>query len=122
MSEIAEPTPERDSLSAMAELPPTDLVQEAWKRIDQTIREVATKRGLPDKDQDFFPFVSYLEAIGALKLSPEERDSIIELHNLRNLAVHPPDPQITITDALRYHDLANRLVSLIKERLAPPPE
>jgi hypothetical protein len=37
---------------------------------------------------------------------------------MRNLAAHSIDPGITMTDALRYQDIADTLIQKIKERSA----
>jgi hypothetical protein len=114
-----EPFPDLTSRIAEAELPPAYVVQEAWKRVEQAIRrayeETSTSKDPPGSDS-VFSMATYLGAVEGFKFSKDERDAIIELHNLRNKAVHAIDPQITITDALRYSDLANHLVSTIKEQ------
>jgi hypothetical protein len=50
-------------------------------------------------------------------LSDDEMPAVHKLRELRNEAAHTADPGITITDALRYHDIANSLIEKINERL-----
>jgi NAD(P)-dependent dehydrogenase (short-subunit alcohol dehydrogenase family) len=49
-------------------------------------------------------------------LTDEEMPAVLRLRELRNQAAHSVDPDITITDALRYHDIADTLIQKIKER------
>jgi hypothetical protein len=112
--------PDLKSRIAEAELPPAYVVQEAWKRVEHAIRsafkKVSTGEDVISGDESIFFLASYLENIKGFRFSKEETGAIIELHNLRNKAVHSVDPQITITDALRFSDLADRLVSIIEEQ------
>jgi len=58
-------------------------------------------------------------------LSNEEVPVVRQVRELRNRAAHSLDPGITITDALRYHDVANSMIEKIKrrnqDRKSPPP-
>jgi hypothetical protein len=108
---------------AEAELPPPYVVQEAWKRVEHAIRSAFKKvvsegEDVIRGDESIFLVASYLEDIKGFAFSKKESAAIIELHNLRNKAVHSVDPQITITDALRFSDLADRLVSIVEEQTA----
>ena len=50
-----------------------------------------------------------------LELSPEDENLLKQLRTLRDEAVHSPEPNITVTDALRYKDLAEALARRIEE-------
>jgi hypothetical protein len=116
------PFPDLKYRIAEAELPPAYVVQEAWKRVEHAIRSTFHKISASDEiisgDESVFFLATYLEDIEGFNFSKDESAAIIELHNLRNRAVHSVDPQITITDALRFSDLANRIVSIIEEQSA----
>lgn len=43
-------------------------------------------------------------------LTDDEMPAVQRLREMRNLAAHSVDPSITITDALRYYDIANALI------------
>jgi len=51
-------------------------------------------------------------------LTEDEKPAVDRLREMRNLAAHSVDPGISMTDALRYQDIANVLVEKIKDRRA----
>jgi hypothetical protein len=55
----------------------------------------------------------------------DELPAVEQLRALRNQAGHSVEPGITLTDALRYHDIANALIEQIEKRSRsrrdPPP-
>jgi hypothetical protein len=51
-------------------------------------------------------------------LTHEELEAVQRFREMRNLAAHSLDPDITMTDALRYRDIADALIQRIKERSA----
>lgn len=95
-----------------SDLPPAYLVDDAWKRVEGALR-IAGNRLIALGDDWSKAFRELPDRLGLL---PEEKESLIELREMRNQVVHSLDPQITTTDALRYHDIADRLVQAIKER------
>jgi hypothetical protein len=94
---------------AFAQLPPAYIVQQAWLRLEQAVQEAAVKQGvqaLPVRGVSR----GLLQRLG---LSPEDQALIEDLRQLRNRAVHFVEPDITVTDALRYAGLAETLARRI---------
>jgi len=54
--------------------------------------------------------------ISGRALTDDEMPAVERLREMRNLAAHSVDPDITITDALRYHDIANALIQRITQQ------
>jgi hypothetical protein len=50
------------------------------------------------------------------RLNEDELPAVQRLREMRNLAAHSVDPPISITDALRYHDMVQVLINAIKQR------
>ena len=99
-------------------MPPPYIVSQAWLRLEQAIREALDTRyirsGLPPR-----PRLNYLRAARTVGLlSDDEMPALELLSQLRNHAVHLLDPGITITDALRYHDIVDALIQQLKQQ--PP--
>jgi hypothetical protein len=55
------------------------------------------------------------------RLNSEEMQILFDLELLRNRAVHSLEPEITITDALRYNDVVNSLISKLQQHRNPAP-
>jgi hypothetical protein len=108
----AEDTKRIGDVSELARLPPPYIVSQAWLRLEQAIREAADER--PSIGPNPAPRRGYLD-IGAMKgfLTDNEIGVLHELRQLRNRAAHSLDPDITITDALRYNDIADGLIQKI---------
>lgn len=104
-----------------AQLPPAYIVQQAWSRLEQAINE-ATKGRFAELPTDRggassrtgARMVNYARRVEALELSPDDAELLRQLRNLRNLAVHSSEPNITVTDALRYNDFAEALARRIE--------
>jgi hypothetical protein len=58
--------------------------------------------------------LNYSRRLLSLNLSDDEAGLLGQLRKLRNEAVHSLDPNITVTDALRYKDLADALAIRIE--------
>jgi hypothetical protein len=108
-----------ENISELSRLPPTYIVSQAWLRLEQAIREhsdflLPTNRRLSP--------ITYLQLAKEQGLiSEDEEPAIQRLREMRNLAVHSVDPNITITDALRYHDIANIVIEKINQRSQAKP-
>jgi hypothetical protein len=105
-------TAELQARAVEADLPPAYLVQEAWKRVEHALNEASKRLLMPGENWA----KALRELPDRLNLLPEEKESLNDLRQLRNRVVHSLDPQITITDALRYRDIADRLVRAIEDR------
>jgi hypothetical protein len=114
-----------DDVSGLARLPPPYIVSQAWLRLEQAIRDVVDQN-LPNKPaasaRRLSP-IAYMNLVtvdGTLSL--DDAGVVDELRKLRNRAAHEFDPDITITDALRYNDIANSLIQKIEQhRRGQPP-
>jgi hypothetical protein len=107
-----------ENISALAQLPPAYIVSQAWLRLEQAIREAvvtppsrAGNRGAPQRGLDYLN----LATVQGL-LTQDETPAVRRLREMRNIAAHSVDAAITMTDALRYQDMADVLIEKIKER------
>jgi hypothetical protein len=101
-------------------LQPAHIVEQAWSRLEQAIIEAAKGRFEELRtDQGGASsrmgarIVNDTRRIQALNLSPDDDALHRQLRDLRDLAVHSPG-SITVTDALRYRDLADSLARRIE--------
>ena len=116
-----------------AQLPPAYIVQQAWLRVERAIDEFVKDRVelaptayhvlkeelLKDRVEPAPTANRVLRnarKLLALNLTPEDNELIGQLRKLRNEAVHSLEPDITVTDALRYKDLAESLAQRIEKR------
>lgn len=102
-----------------AELPPAYVIQQAWLRVERALLEAANKSGdsiVRGQDRVLVKQIPYL--VEKLRLRPAEVRLLNELRELRNRAVHHVDDHLTATDALRYRDLADRIVGAVEARNA----
>jgi hypothetical protein len=110
-----------ENISELSRLPPPYIVSQAWLRLEQAIRDAvdlpprtsitSELRRPPRRALDYID----LATRQGLLLN-DEVPAVQQLRELRNQAAHSVDPSITITDALRYHDVANSLIEKIKQR------
>jgi hypothetical protein len=109
-----------ENISELARLPPPYIVSQAWLRLEQAIRENLDYVLPTDARRPLSP-LTYLELAREQGLvSEDEEPAIHRLREMRNLAAHSVDPGISITDALRYQDIAEAIIQRIKERKRPP--
>jgi hypothetical protein len=104
-----------ENLSELSRLPPPYIVSRAWLRLEQAIQEALNKRTRPGR-----PPRVRLDYLSAARreglLTEDEMPAVQRLREMRNLAAHSVDPGITITDALRYHDIADALIQKITQQ------
>ena len=105
-------------ISDFSHLPPPYIVSQAWLKLEQAIRDsVNPPKVSASQISRPLPQTTYLKiAREQGLLSDDEMPAVRDLRDLRNLAAHSVDPGITLTDALRYHDVANDLVKKILQR------
>jgi hypothetical protein len=116
-----------EDVSELARLPPSYIVSQAWLRLEHAIREAVDERpgeiAVSAGGGRKSPVIYVVKLGGHDILPPEEVDILHEMRQLRNRAVHSLDPDITITDALRYNDIANSLLLKLeqsrKKRVSP---
>jgi hypothetical protein len=106
-----------ENISALAQLPPAYIVSQAWLRLEQAIREAVN---IPPARPGYRRPARPLNYLGWAReqglLTPEELAAVQRLREMRNLAAHSLDPDLTMTDALRYQDIADALTQKLKER------
>jgi hypothetical protein len=113
-----DPAQRIENISALAQLPPAYIVSHAWLRLDQAIREAVNRPPLRPGNRRHLA-VDYLNLASVQGiLTNDETPAVRRLRELRNLAAHSIDPAISMTDALRYHDMAEALITTIQERSA----
>jgi hypothetical protein len=105
-----------EAISGLAQLPPPYIVSQAWLRLEQAIRERLDYL-LPTDARRPLSATAYLNlAREQGLLTDDERPAVDRLREMRNLAAHSVDPGISMTDALRYQDIADALIEKIKQR------
>jgi hypothetical protein len=108
-----------ENASELSHLPPSYIVSQAWLKLEQAIRDTvdmpirisASIRRQPYRVLDYIDLATRQEF-----LLNDEVSAVQQLRALRNQAAHSVDPGITITDALRYNDIASSLIEKIKRR------
>lgn len=108
-----------EGVSELSQLPPSYVVSQAWLRLEQAIRDAVDVPPIITSDirrpsrraPDYIALATRQEL-----LFNDEVPAVQQLRELRNQAAHSVDPDITITDALRYHDVANSLIEKINQR------
>jgi len=108
-----------ESVSELSQLPPPYIVSQAWLRLESAIQNLVDEN-LKERGQgDRHIRLGTIPILMLRKMNifaDDELDVLGELRELRNRAAHSLDPNITLTDALRYNDIANNLIHRIEER------
>ena len=116
-----------ENISELSQLPPPYVVSQAWLKLEQAIRDAVDTSSLINYGLTKPPrhVLGYIDLATRQELvSNDELPAVQQLRELRNRAAHSVDPGITITDALRYYDVANSIIEKIKQRSQgrkPPP-
>lgn len=115
----AEDTKRIEGVSELARLPPPYIVSQDWLRLENAIRNAVDERLLnkpaPVGGRQLSP-AAYFNLVTLHGILPQEEVEVLrELRTLRNRAAHSLDPDITITDALRYNDIVNSLIRKIEQ-------
>ncbi len=100
------PSAAQTSPTVTASLPPDYIIQQAWQQVDGRLRSLAAARGIAlpgGADND--------KLAGALDLQDDTRAVIEQLRSMRNAAIHLTQVTPTRTDALRYTDLVDALLT-----------
>lgn len=112
-------SPQRiEAVSELAQLPPAYVVSQAWLKLEDAIRRAAI---IPERPPGVrrapYRVTDYIElARRQGLLQDDEVPGVQQLRELRNQAAHSQDPGITVTDALRYRDIAENLIEKIGQR------
>lgn len=94
-----------ENISELSQLPPPYVVSQAWLRVEQAIQEAVD---IPPARPGYRRPARPLNYLGWVReqglLTQEEMEAVHRLREMRNLAAHSLDPDITMTDALRYQE------------------
>lgn len=108
-----------ENISELSRLPPPYIVSQAWLKLEQAIYDtmVTSAYIIPRARKPTLSALDYIDfATRQELLTKDEVSAVQQLRLLRNQAAHSINPDITITDALRYYDIASRLALKIKQR------
>ncbi len=106
-----------DDVSELARLPPPYIVSQAWIRLEHKIRN-AVDAHLVNRPEPAggrrLSQNAYFNIVTVHGILPDEDVPVLrELQQLRNRAAHSLDPNISVTDALRYNDIVDSLIKKI---------
>lgn len=106
-----------EAVLELSQLPPAYIISQAWLQLEQTIRATADMPTQHPAGRRSFAPMEYIQlAKRQGLLEDDEIPAIEQLRQLRNQAAHSVDPGISITDALRYYDIAEALIEKIRQR------
>jgi hypothetical protein len=106
-------------LNDLSALPPAYIVSQAWLTVEAAIQEAMLPIAAPHSRVRPLAAPELLRIARQQSLVTEDEvPSLEELRKLRNLAAHARDPDISLTDALRYNDIAAAVAEQIKARAA----
>lgn len=104
----------------LVRLPPGYLVSQAWLKLENAIREAVNEdfaredAKIPGAMRSKPSTQAYLTIAAAKGIIPESYvGAVQELRELRNRAAHDLNPNISVTDALRYINITNSLIEEI---------
>jgi uncharacterized protein YutE (UPF0331/DUF86 family) len=106
-----------DEIITLAQISPAASITMAWSMIEQEIlRTIKRLRISPDHPLDNSPFknINLLKTEGLIDLETE--NTLNELRNLRNKAVHghPSNENISQIEAIKYYKLSKKVISILK--------
>jgi hypothetical protein len=95
---------------------PTGVVMEAWKSLEQVLRQAAVAIGQPANLK--FPASVLVKGLrNARFISHEEEGSLLEMVELRNLVAHVADKTVTEVEAQRFMNLARIFTGKLVARI-----
>lgn len=111
---VKEPATPIETISELSQLPPPYIVSQAWLKLEQALREAASPF-ISYSNQVPHNIVQYIKTARRQELlSAEEIEAVLEMKTLRDQVTHFGAPEITVTDALRYQDIANSVIEKLK--------
>lgn len=97
----------------LAELSPTAAISEAWRQVENAMREVARRFDIPESETR-----SAIALIRALvkrqALSPDTVAIVSDLRGIRNTAAHGVKVEISQSDSIVYISLARRIIAALR--------
>lgn len=120
LSHLTAPSVKRiEQISDLSGLPPAYIISQAWLRVEEEIGRSVTISVPSSTTRLSIPPMKLLKiAIEQKLITKDELLLLDQLRNLRNQAAHSLNPDISLTDALRYDDIANSLVEQVRKRAA----
>ena len=114
----AEDTAKRkNQIDDISMLPPAYIVSQAWLRAEDAIGRAVKMQPIPPNELTMLQGPGFLRVAQKVGLvSKDEFETLNQLRVLRNQAAHFLTPGISLTDALRYDDIANSIIAQIKLR------
>jgi HEPN domain-containing protein len=98
----------------LVELSPRAAISEAWRWVENAMRETAKRLGIPQPETR--STIALIRALGKHQaLSPETVAIISDLRGIRNTAVHGIEPEISRSDAIEYISLARRIIAVLRK-------
>jgi hypothetical protein len=106
-----------EEITDLSALPPAYVISRAWLRVEDAIARAVANQVASPTTRVSVPPMQLLRIAGDQGLiNKDEFHTLNQLRDLRNEAAHSLNPDISLTDALRYDDIADSLVQQIKER------
>jgi hypothetical protein len=109
-----------EEITDLSALPPAYVISQAWLRVEEEIeRSVAMPVAISmvsSRARRLSPLRLLSLAADQELITNDEFTILDQLRNMRNQAAHSRNPDISLTDALRYNDIANSIVQQVKER------
>lgn len=94
----------------LAELSPRSAITEAWRQVEITMREVARRFEIPERESR--SPLTLIRVLGKHQvLTPDILAIVSDLRGVRNTAAHGREVEITETDAAEYIALAKRVIT-----------
>ena len=117
-AQMAAPSDKRlVDLNDLSALPPAYIISQAWLTVEAAIQNAMLPIAAPHSRGRPLAAPELLRIARQQSLVTEDEvPSLEELRKLRNLAAHARDPDISLTDALRYNDIAAAVAEQIKAR------
>ena len=103
-----------DQCARLVELSPRAGISEAWRWVENAMRETAKNLGIPQSDTR--SAIALIRALGKREALSSETVAIIsDLRGIRNTAEHAIEPEISRSDAIEYISLARRIVATLRK-------
>lgn len=97
----------------LAELSPTAAISEAWRQVENAMREAARRFDIPESETR--SAIALIRALGKRQaLSPDTVAIVSDLRGIRNTAAHGMKVEISQSDAIEYISLARRIIAALR--------
>ena len=97
----------------LAELWPRATITEAWRHVEDAMRELARRSEIPEKESH--SALSLIRALGRRQICTSDTVAIVShLRGIRNTAAHGLGVEISRTDATEYVALAKRVIAKLR--------